>query len=88
MAQKFDRKTRTETDIAEKLLTTPAVEVAPPATGEEPPIYRRELKPYDARLQLLVHQWTKDQLKQIASARGISVNDLVNKILIEYVQNN
>ena len=44
----------------------------------------RETK--SARLQVLLQPSTKEGLKQIAAARGTSVNDLINTALREYVE--
>lgn len=44
----------------------------------------KELK--SERLQLLVRPTTKEELKKAAQAQGISVNDLINNLLDEYVE--
>lgn len=38
-----------------------------------------------ARLQLLIRPTTKTRMRKLAAAEGISLNELVNQILDEYV---
>lgn len=48
--------------------------------------YRLEKETKSVRLQLLVRPGTKDAIKDLAEQQGLSMNDLVNTILEEYLE--
>ena len=48
--------------------------------------YRLEREVKSVRMQLLVRPTTKDAIKNAAAAQGLSMNDLVNQILDEYIE--
>lgn len=48
--------------------------------------YRLEREVKSERMQLLVRPTTKEAIKKAAEAQGVSMNDLVNQILDEYVE--
>lgn len=48
--------------------------------------YRLEKELKSERLQLLIRPTTKQALKERAAKEGISVNDLINRVLEEYTE--
>lgn len=48
--------------------------------------YKLVKEPKSARLQLLVRPLTKEGIKRAAEAQGLSMNDLINQILDEYIE--
>lgn len=48
--------------------------------------YRLERETKSVRLQLLVRPATKEAIKDLAAAQGLSMNDLINSILEEYIE--
>jgi len=81
MAKKF-------TTTADEFFTTPAPEETPIDEYQVPKGYRLKPLPRSARLQVLVTEALKDDLKAIAKREGISVNELINIALTEYTKNN
>ena len=57
-----------------------------PSTPKIPAGYKLVPETKSERTQLLFRPTTKDTLREIAAARGISLNDLVNQILEEYIE--
>ncbi len=47
--------------------------------------YKLAQETKSVRLQLLIQPTTKAALKELAAAKSISVNELINKILKEYI---
>ena len=54
--------------------------------GSVPRGYRLVPDKRSERLQLLVSPSTKADLKELAQQEGVSVNDLVNRIMLEYIE--
>ena len=84
-----------KTNPALQFISTPEEEPAPKKTAkkEEPAtaltapagyVLKREGK--SERMQLLIRPTTKQELKKIADAKGVSVNDLANTIFDEYIE--
>ncbi len=48
--------------------------------------YRLEKEHKSARMQLLVRPATKEAIKDLADEQGLSMNDLINEILEEYLE--
>lgn len=80
MAKKFT--------AAEDFFTSPAPEETNLETYNVPKGYQLKPLPRSARVQILVTQELKDNMKAIAIREGISVNELINKVMSEYVSNN
>lgn len=83
MAKKDFKKNPAELFIstAEEPQAAPAQEGAFIPKG-----YKLVKEPKSARLQLLVRPLTKDGIKRAAEAQGLSMNDLINQILDEYIE--
>lgn len=86
MAKKDFKKNAAElfinTDAAEDLTQAPEK-----TEGYAIPKGYRLAKEYKSeRMQLLVRPTTKDTIKKLAAAEGLSMNDLVNRILDEYAE--
>ena len=81
-------------NTAEMFVTIPAEEAkAVNADQKETPGgfvvpkgYRLEKETKSVRLQLLVRPGTKEAIKDLAEQQGLSMNDLVNTILEEYLE--
>lgn len=75
-----------KTSVAADFISS-AAEPQPAAEGFTIPegyTLRKESK--TARLQLLVRPTTKERMRKLAAAQGISLNELVNQIFDEYVE--
>lgn len=75
-----------KTSVAADFISS-AAEPQPAAEGFTIPegyTLRKESK--TARLQLLVRPTTKERMRKLAAAQGISLNELINQILDEYVE--
>lgn len=60
---------------------------APQETPQEVPKgYKLVKENKSERLQLLVRPYAKEEIKKLAKAQGISVNDLINGILEDYIE--
>lgn len=83
MAKKDFKKNPAELFIstAEEPQAAPAQEGAFIPKG-----YKLVKEPKSARLQLLVRPLTKEGIKRAAEAQGLSMNDLINQILDEYIE--
>ena len=53
---------------------------------EVPKGYKLVKENKSERLQLLVRPYAKEEIKKLAKAQGISVNDLINGILEDYIE--
>ena len=81
-------------NTAEMFLSVPAEEAkAVNADQKETPGgfvvpkgYRLEKETKSVRLQLLVRPGTKEAIKDLAAQQGLSMNDLINTILEEYLE--
>ena len=78
-----------KTNPAMQFISTPEEKEAPrkeaePLTAPEGYVLVREGK--SARMQLLIRPTTKQKLKALADAKGVSVNDLANTIFDEYIE--
>lgn len=78
--QKKTRKPTQARKPTTKKTTTPAQDF------QVPKGYRLEKELKSERLQLLVRPTTKEEIKKAAKAQGISVNDLINNLLDDYVE--
>ena len=59
----------------------------PEQTGQEVPRgYKLVKESKSGRINLLVRPSTKEALKEEADRRGISTNELINKILEDYIE--
>ncbi len=79
-----------KTNPAMQFISAPEEKEAPrkkeaePLTAPEGYVLVREGK--SARMQLLIRPTTKQKLKALADAKGVSVNDLANTIFDEYIE--
>lgn len=78
-------------NVAEQFISTATEEPEAPkqiqGEGLNIPIgYKLVKENKSVRLQLLIRPTTKETIKKLAEAQGISVNDLINKILDEYAE--
>lgn len=76
-------------DVMREFMSAPEAPEAPQKAqdGANVPkgyVLVRESK--SARMQLLVRPTTKEALRRAAGAQGLSVNDLVNQILDNYIE--
>lgn len=82
MAQKKSFKTP-----AMQFIDAPEETQAAEAAGFQiPKGYRLEREFKSVRMQLLVRPSTKEAIKREAAAQGVSMNDLINKLLDEYAE--
>lgn len=66
---------------------TKAPREAEPQEGVRiPKGYKLVQETKSTRLQLLIRPTTKDALKEAAEAQGISLNELINQVLDDYIQ--
>lgn len=86
MAKKDFKKNPAELFIS----TADEPQAAPAAPAQDgafiPKGYKLVKEPKSARLQLLVRPLTKEGIKRAAEAQGLSMNDLINQILDEYIE--
>lgn len=79
-----------KTNPAMQFISAPEEEKEAPRKEAEAPtapegyVLVREGK--SARMQLLIRPTTKQKLKALADAKGVSVNDLANTIFDEYIE--
>ena len=74
-----------KTSVAADFISS-AAEPQQPAEGFTiPEGYMLKKESKTARLQLLIRPTTKTRMRKLAAAEGISLNELVNQILDEYV---
>lgn len=66
----------------------PAAQIGPPDGITIPKGYRLVPEFKSERLQLLVRPEIKEGIKQAAAAQGVSMNELINRILDEYLTAN
>ena len=63
-----------------------AAEPEPAAGFTIPKGYTLKKESKTARLQLLIRPTTKDSMRKIAAAQGVSLNDLANTVFEEYIE--
>lgn len=80
--------------MAKKTFTTPAMQfistVKEPAKPQEsftvPRGYKLVQESKSARTQILLRPTTKEALRKAAEAQGISLNELINTVLDNYIE--
>lgn len=94
MAPKKDFK-KTPAEMFISAAAEPQEQEAKETTSEQaqngvtiPKGYRLAPEQKSQRLQLLIKPSTKDGIKNAATMQGISVNELINNILEEYLERN